>query len=411
MKKMTSVPVSAFRLDMTHLAKVCTLVLALVAVLAPAGPAIAQGAAPTGPVDVQAGDSFSTIAGRYLGNPRQWRQLYNRQLSNLADPNRIQVGMRLELVSGEGGQRYLRVMGGQAVVATAAPAHTAAPAPTPASMPAAAPPAAPVATAPAAASVADDTLVIGVIPNIATASLQAQYENLKSWFERTQGQKVRISVPANFKVFFDNTMRGDYDLSIGAPHFARVAQVDKALVPVVIYEPRISALFIGRPDDGINAPADVRGKALGFANPTSLVALYGLQWFRQNGMEPGKDYEVRGARTDMGVGRMLLTGEVAGAIMSNGEFRALPADEAARLRTVEAFARIPNFIIVAHPRLGAARIAKLRGQFKNFIIDKDEGASFVKATGITGMVEPDDAVLKELDPYIVPTRRAMGYTN
>ena len=40
------------------------------------------------------------------------------------------------------------------------------------------------------------------------------------------------------------------------------------------------------------------------------------------------------------LGRMLLTGEVAGAVMSNGEFRALPQDESARLRTVEAFGRL-----------------------------------------------------------------------
>lgn len=257
----------------------------------------------------------------------------------------------------------------------------------------------------------DDVLNIGVLPNIATATLLAQYENFKSWMERTQGQKVRINVPANFKVFFDNTMRGDYDVSVSAPHFARVAQADRAMVPVVLFEPRISALFVGKPDDGMNSPADLRGKSLGFANPSSLVAMYGLQWFRQAGLEPGKDFEIRGARTDMGVGRMLLAGEVNAAVMSNGEFRALPQDEAVRLRTVDTFARIPNFIVIAHPRLGAARITRLRSQFKAFIADKDEGQAFVKATGITGMVDADDAVLRELDPYTMPTRRVMGYTN
>ena len=47
--------------------------------------------------------------------------------------------------------------------------------------------------------------------------------------------------------------------------------------------------------------AAVRGKAVAFANPTSLVAMYGQQWLRQQSLEPGKDYEVKGARTDMGV--------------------------------------------------------------------------------------------------------------
>jgi ABC-type phosphate/phosphonate transport system substrate-binding protein len=232
-------------------------------------------------------------------------------------------------------------------------------------VPAPAAPVAPAATA--AAPTADDPLVIGVLPNIATAALLAQYENLKSWFERTQGTKVRIAVPTNFKVFFDNAMRGDYDLSVAAPHFARVAQADRGMVPVVMYEPRVQALFIGLPDDGIHGPADVRGKTVAIANPTSLVALYGLQWFRQAGVEPGKDFGVRGARTDLGVGRMLLTGEVSGAIMGSGEFRALPQDEAARLRTVQALAGLPNIIVVAHPRLGAARIGRLKTQLKAFI--------------------------------------------
>ena len=279
----------------------------------------------------------------------------------------------------------------------------------PAPAPAPAAPAVPVAAAPTHA--ADDPLVIGVLPNIATAALLAQYENLKSWFERTQGTKVRIAVPANFKVFFDNAVRGDYDLSVAAPHFARVVQADRGMVPVVMYEPRVQALFIGMPDDGIHGPADVRGKTLGIANPTSLVALQGMQWFRQAGLEPGKDFGVRGTRTDLGVGRLLLTGEVSGAIMSSGEFRALPQDEAARLRTVEAFASLPNFIVVAHPRLGAARIGRLKTQLKSFIADKDEGAAFVKATGITGMVDADDSLLRELDPYMAPTRRAMAVIN
>ncbi|GCL62170.1 PhnD/SsuA/transferrin family substrate-binding protein [Pseudaquabacterium pictum] len=401
--------------------------VALASALATA-PALAQTpTAADGTVyEVKPGGSFSAIAAQVLGSPRQWSKLYNARMSGLSDPNLVLVGQRFELATDPASGRYLRLVGSKPVAAAAAPAPApapaaapapapavaAAPAPAPAPAPAAPPPApaaAPVAAAPAPS--ADDTLTIGVLPNIGTAALQAQYENLKAWMERTQGTKLRITVPANFKVFFENTMRGDYDLSVAAPHFARVAQVDRSMVPVVMYEPRINALFIGKPDDGINGPADMRGKALGFANPTSLVALYGLQWFRQAGLEPAKDFEVRGARTDMGVGRMLLAGEVSGAIMSNGEFRALPQDEAARLRTVEAFARIPNFIIVAHPRLGAARINRLKGQFKAFIADKDEGAAFVRATGITGMVDADDAVLRELDPYVAPTRRAMGITN
>lgn len=342
-------------------------------------------------VEVRPGDSFSSIAARFTGQTWRWRRVWHPQLSGLPDPSIVQIGMQFELVTAPAGRRYLRLVGSRPLPPAAA---VAAPL---------------VAPAAVAAPRSDEPLVIGVLPNIGAAVLLAQYENLRSWFERRAAQPVRIVVPASFKVFFDSMMRGDYDLAVAAPHFARVAQADRALVPLVMYEPRITALFLSTLNDGIRAPAEVRGKAVGFANPSSLVALYGQQWLGRQGLVPGQDVAVRSARTDMGVGRLLLTGEVAAAVMSNGEFRALPQDESSRLKIVESFARIPNFIVMAHPRLGAARIGRMKTQLKAFMVDPEEGAAFVRATGVTGMVDVDAAVLRELDPFVAPTRRAMGY--
>lgn len=402
------------------------------ACLLAAGVSLAQ--APTAPtvIEVQAGDSFSSIAARHTGALWRWRQLWHPQFSGLADPRDVRIGMQFELVSEPSGRRYLRLVGSPPSAVTAAPATSAtasatatattAAAPAPAKTPPTLAPAAParaMAAAVAAPPVAsppavtpprsDEPLVIGVLPNIGAAVLQAQYENLRSWFERNALQPVRIVVPANFKVFFDSMMRGEYDLAVAAPHFARVAQADRGLVPLLMYEPRIQALLLSTVTDGIRAPGELRGKTVGFANPSSLVALYGQQWLGQQGLVPGKDFEVRGVRTDIGVGRLMLTGEAAAAVMSSGEFRALPQDESARLKVVEAFARIPNFIVMANPRLGAVRIARLKAQLKAFITHRDEGAAFVLATGVTGMTDVDETVLRELDPFVEPTRRAMGY--
>jgi ABC-type phosphate/phosphonate transport system substrate-binding protein len=334
---------------------------------------------------------------------RTWHKLYDPQLSLLPDPGRIYPGQRFELVT-DAGRRYLRLLGGTARLA-AAPARSAAvPAPAPAPTPA---PAKAPATA-AAPAAEPEPLVIGVLPNIGAAALMTQYENMKNYLEKLGPQKVRIVLPANFKAFFESTMRGEYDLAVAAPHFARVAQQDARLVPLAMYEPRINAQFITTLDSTVATRADLRGKALAFANPQSLVAMYGQQWLRQQGLEAGKDYEVKAARTDMGVGRMLLSGDVVAAIMSNGEFRSLPADESARLKIVEVFARIPNFIILGHPRLGAERLKSLKSQLLALPADKDDGAAFMKATGLSGIVDADDATLRELEPYAAPTRRLMG---
>ncbi len=339
-------------------------------------------------VEVKAGDTFSAIAAQYTGGAGSWRQMYHPQLSGIANPNRIAVGMRIELAADKSGRRYLRLVSSAAERPATAP--TSAPAPAP----------------------GDETLVIGVLPNIAASALQSQYEHLKRYFERRNPQKVRIVVPANFKAFFDSTVRGEYDLAVAAPHLARVAQLERNLVPLAMYEPRIGASLVAPVDAGPSLARDLQGKSIAFANPQSLVAMYGRQWLStQMKLEPGRDYEVKAARTDMGVGRMLLTGEASAAIMSQGEYRALPSDEASRLKVVEVFARIPNFIILANTGLAAERANRLRTQLKEFLNDQEDGVPFARATGLTAIVDADNAVLRELDPYVGQTRKAMGYGN
>ena len=370
--------------------------------------------APTA-IEVRPGDTFSAIAARYTGGVNSWSKLYDAKLSRLRNPNLITPGMRFELVTAGGGRQYLRVMAPGAVAVAAAPTPALTPVPKAAPALAAAPSKPPVAAAvvppppPVAAAPAPE-LVIGVLPFIGASALMSQYESMKTYFEKN-GQKVRIVLPASFKAFFESTLRGDFDLSVSAPHFARVAQLDGGMVPLAMYEPRINAQFVTPVDAPLASPKDVKGKSVAFANPTSLVAMYGQQWLRQQGMEAGKDYEIKGARTDMGVGRMLLSGDAVAAVMSGGEFRSLPVEESGRLKITEVFARIPNFILLGNPRLGKERLAKLKQQLLGFLADKDDGAAFAKAANVSAIVDADDATLRELDPFVAPTRRAMGTGN
>lgn len=376
-------------------------------------------------IDVKAGDTFSGLAAPFTNGVGGWKKMYRPHLSNLANPNQISAGMRFELVTEANGAPYLRLVNPGAFTAAApAPASTMAPAAAPRVVQAPAPSAVPAAAAPVVtpppmqpaggfATVpprTDDTLVIGVLPYIPGSVLHPQYEHLKRYLERVDGQKVRVVVPATFKAFFDNTMSGEYDVAVAAPHFARVAQLDRNMVPVGMYEPRINALLVTPVDSKMTGVRDAREKAIAFANPQSLVALFGYQWLSQQNMEAGRDYEVKGARTDLGVGRMLLSGDAVAAVMSNGEFRALPQDEVSRMKIMESFASMPNFVILAHPRLAPERILKLKAHLKAFLADKEDGAAFARATNFSAIVEADESKLRELDAFTAVTRRTMGLT-
>ncbi len=229
------------------------------------------------------------------------------------------------------------------------------------------------------------------------------------YLERVNGQKVSLVIPRTFKEFFDSMIKGEYDLAIAAPNFARVAQLDRGFVPLLMYQPQINALFVAPIESAVTGPRDVRGRVVAFANPTSLVALYGQQWLKQSGVAEG-DYEVRAARTDLGVGRMMLSGDAVAAIMSNGEFRSIPADEFSRLKVVQIFAKIPNFIFMVQPKLGATRISQLKQQLLGFFADPEDGVPFAQATGFIGLSEVDNNALLELDSFTAATRRSMEYT-
>lgn len=365
--------------------------LALATVLATA-PAGAQSQAPAvGTVfEVKPGDTFSGIAGQVTGDPGLWRQLYDRRLSGLPDPNRVLAGSALELAQTQRGKRYLRAVR-RAPPAAAAPASATKAQPTVAAK--AEPPA---------------TLTVGLLPNIGPEALLAQYEPMKRFLERRNPQKIRLVTSANFREFFRAGMNGDFDLAVSAPHLARVMQLDGAMVPVVMFEPRIRALLVAPSEKTLELPQDARGKALAFANPQSLVAMYAVRWFGEQGLQAGKDYEIKAPRDDMGVGRLMLSGEAVAGIMSNGEFRQIPKEEAARLKIVREIARIPNFVVLAHPRLGREYMDKVRGQLKGFIGDMEDGATFAQATGVAAVVDANESELRELNAHVDQTRRAMG---
>ena len=362
-------------------------------------------------IEVHEGDTFSSIAAKISNEPRNWRKLYRSRLSQLSNPNHISVGMRFAVAEDAKGRRYLRLIhlhessSSPAVAATTMPTSGATLAVAPALTSSVVSPL-PLPTAVPRSGV----LVIGVLPNIAAATLTTQYQHLSRYLERSDGQKVRIVISTNFKEFFESTMKGDFDLAVTAPHFARIGQLDRAMVPLVSYQPRINALLVAPIDSAVVGSRDLRERAVAFANPQSLVAMYGQQWLSKQGLEAKTDYEVKGARTDLGVGRMLLSGDAVAAILSNGEFRALPPEESARLKIVEVIARIPNFVVLAHPRMDRARQGQIKTQLKNFLADPEDGVPFAQATGFTAMTDVDEAQLRELDSFVEPTRRLMGYT-
>jgi phosphonate transport system substrate-binding protein len=249
---------------------------------------------------------------------------------------------------------------------------------------------------------------IGLLPNLSARVLMTQYQPLRDFLARELKRPVQISSAADWTTFQQRTVALEYDMVVTGAHLARLAQIDRGLVPLVSYVPDIKGLLVCAAAKPIQQLSELRGQTLVLSNPQSLVALRGLQWLAENGLQQGKDFRTSRTPTDDSVGSVVLRGDAIAAMLSGGEFRALPEPIKAQLQLINTFAEVPGFVAMASPKMAAADVVSLRAKLLQFAQSSDEGKAFFAATGFSGMREVPAQLMESLDPYVAATRRLLG---
>lgn len=252
------------------------------------------------------------------------------------------------------------------------------------------------------------SLVVGILPNLSPRALIARYQPLGRYLERVLPAQVEIQTANGWRSFHDRSIRGDYDLIVSAAHLARLGQVDGALVPLAGFEPPIRALLVHDRDRPLAGRDELRGETVALSNPASLVALRGLRWLEEAGLARERDIRTAPVATDDSLGAMILRGAARAAILSDGEFRAIPETERQRLVIHAAFAEVPGFVVLAHPKLGGSRIEALRAALLALDEANDEGRQFFAGNGIRAVVALAPAQMQALDVYLDDARRLLA---
>lgn len=264
--------------------------------------------------------------------------------------------------------------------------------------------------APPPAANAQDTpraFTIGVLPNVSARVIFANYQPMREYFERTLKRNVEIATATDFRSFSARTMQGEFSLVVTAANVGRVNQVDGRWDPLAIYEPPIPAVLVSAAANADAAVAQLKGKSLAVANPQSLVVLRGLQWLREQGLEDGRDYKMIRAPNDDSLGALILSGEAPLAMMSMGEFRAIGEATRKNLKVAAEFAKLPAFLLMANPAQPAEERARLKELLLAFP-GAPEGAAFFARSGFSTLRAVTARELESLDPFLVPTRAALG---
>jgi phosphonate transport system substrate-binding protein len=252
------------------------------------------------------------------------------------------------------------------------------------------------------------SLEIGVLPNISARALLAQYQPMREYLARELKRSVQISTAPDWPSFHQRTLGLEYDLVVTAANLARVAQLDRGYVPLLTYAPDIKGMVISATTAPIRAIAELKGQTLVLSNPQSLVTFRGMQWLAENGLQRDRDFQVISTRTDDSVGSVVLRGDAVAAMLSGGEFRAIPEAIKAQLQVLTVFAEVAGFVVLASPRLRASEVKAIREQLQNFAASADEGKAFFASSGFTGMRDLPPGLMESMDPYVEATRRVLS---
>lgn len=254
---------------------------------------------------------------------------------------------------------------------------------------------------------APDAFTIGVLPNVSARVILMNYQPMREYLERELKRKVDIATAADFRAFSAATLRGDYQLVITAANVGRVNQLDGKWEPIAIYEPAIPGLLVAGVNNADNAVQQIKGKSLALANPQSLVALVGLKWLRDQGLQADRDFKITRAGNDDSLGTLIRSGEAPMAIMSMGEFRAISEETRKALKIVTEFAKVPGFWVMANPKLGAPEQQRIKALLLQFPKTED-GKTFFSLAGFANIRDISAAEQRPLDDFVEQTRAGLG---
>lgn len=253
---------------------------------------------------------------------------------------------------------------------------------------------------------ADAPLEIGVTPNLSPRLLLQQYQPLRDYLQDALGRPALVSTAPNWSAFHDRTCQQQYDLIITAAHVGRVQQLDCGIEPLQVFLPSIRALLVAHKDRPLARIEALKGETLAFSNPQSLVAIRGSRWLAERNLLPGRDFQPLRASQDDSVANIMMRGAAIAALMSGGEFRAIPSEVRDRLVVVETVAEVAGFLAMAPARLDP----QLRQRLDRALDELPAhalGKQLFERTGFTGMRRADDALMKSLDEYADETRRLL----
>lgn len=241
-------------------------------------------------------------------------------------------------------------------------------------------------------------LVMGLVPNVSARTLISAFQPLREHLEKVLKQPVEIYTAPDYRTFHEQTQRGDFDLVVTPAHFAWLAMKEARYTPLVTYQTPLQSLLLVGAGSRIDSAQALRGKTVGIVDPLAIVSMRGLDWFQEQGLQPGKDFVTRKSAPNNTAALAVGNGELDAAIIGSGPYRIMPEDIRVQVRVLAELGATPNAIYLASGRLSPKQHQLLRDALLAFN-DTPTGRRFMEQYGYAGFKPIGAADLKPMESY------------
>lgn len=249
-------------------------------------------------------------------------------------------------------------------------------------------------------------LRLGILPFNSTLALIKTHQPLRRYLEASLGVPVEIYTAADYVAFLRDSLAGNFDLLITGPHFG-VLNIEQGYVPLFHYRATLKPVFVVRADSGIQDVSAFRGKRIALSNRLSVSSIAGLKWLADRGLMAGRDFEVLEKTTHGAAIAAVAVGDIEAALTTYTPLKQVPADVREKVAELPSSVNMPHLMTLAHARLGALQIDKIREALRAFPATP-EGQDFFRDTGYLGYEPVSAADIKSLQPLVPIVKQFTG---
>jgi len=241
-------------------------------------------------------------------------------------------------------------------------------------------------------------LKMGIMPFNSTLALIKTHQPLIQHLESKLGRRINVFTSTDYFTFVNELLDGHFDLAIAGPHFGSMAQ-ERGSVLLFRYKADLQPVFVVRTDSNLKILDDLRGKRVGLSSRLSISSIGGVKWLQDKGLALSKDYQLVERSTHGAAIAAVAVGELDAALTTFTPLKQVPDDVRAKVRVLPLDIHSPHLMTLAHSRLGAQEIERVRNALRSFP-ETPAGRGFFQETGYGGYAEISAADLKTLKPFV-----------